>query len=101
MNVEQLKQLINQVLSGSLSVEEQVRLKNYVQNPDNRAAFIDIFDELTQKNTDQVPFREDVWNPIIQEVVKIDRPSEKEIQHAGDLPPVVMLQSSSKQRLIN
>lgn len=82
MTKKLLRRLINQALSGDLSLSEQAALRDYILNDDNREEFIKVVEYLTKENIDLVPFREEIWIPIIQKVVGIDvdKPSEIKMQ---------------------
>lgn len=72
MTKELLRRLIEQALSGDLSLSEQAALRDYILNSDNREEFIEVVEYLTKGDIDLIPFREEIWLPIIQKVVEID-----------------------------
>jgi len=67
--------LIRQLLAGELSADDQVRLKAFVTDEVHRREFVEIVDELTDASTEEIPFREEVWMPVIRKVVETDLPA--------------------------
>jgi len=67
--------LIRQLLAGELSADGQARLKAFVTDEVHRREFVEIVDELTDASTEEIPFREEVWMPVIRKVVQTDLPA--------------------------
>jgi ferric-dicitrate binding protein FerR (iron transport regulator) len=67
--------LIRQLLAGELSADDQARLKAFVTDEVHRREFVEIVEELTDASTEEIPFREEVWMPVIRKVVQSDLPA--------------------------